>query len=427
MTRNIKIPYGTNELSFNIPSENVVIGAPKEIPSCNLRESTKKALDNPYGCKPLEEMVKKGQKVVIVTDDYTRPTPVAKILPFVLERLNKAEIHNNDISIVVAAGIHREMSEKELENRLGKQIVKKIKIIKHNAFDKSSLTYLGNSSRGTPIWLNKDVVNADFKIGIGVVEAHPYAGFCGGPKIVMPGVAGKETIFSHHGTLAESANSWFGKTEGNPFWEDVVEIAKIGGLNSKIDVVINGKGEVADIFFGGAVLMQKEAIKTFINIYGVGISEPVDVVIASANPKYFYFDQSAISMLNAGTVVKKGGTRIIAAYCPEGLGQGIIRKLYLESFSRALPTPEQYLQEMKQGLYNYEMADAPAIYKLLQAEEKAHMILVTEGIKTADANKMKLDWTRNIQEAVDRVFSKYGNQASVLILPLGGMSYTYFK
>jgi len=427
MTRNIKIPYGSHEICFDIPSENVIIGAPKEISSCNLRKSIKKALDNPYGCKPLEEMVEKGQKVTIITDDYTRLTPAAEILPFILERLNKAGIQNNDISIVVAAGIHREMNKKELENKLGKQVFQKIKIIKHNADDKNNLTYLGKSSRGTPIWLNKDVVNADFKIGIGLVEAHPYAGFCGGPKIMMPGVAGKETIFPHHGTLAESADSWFGKTEGNPFWEDIVEIAKIGGLNSIVDVVINGRGEVVDVFFGEAVLVQKAAIKTFTNIYGVGISEPVDIVIASGNPKYWYFDQSNVSMLSAGTVIKKGGTRIIAAYCPEGLGPDIIRKLYLESFGRSWPTPEQYLQEIKQGLYDYEMADAPAIYKLLQAEKKAHMILVTEGINTEDANKMRLDWTRNIQEAVDSAFSKYDNQASVLILPLGSMSYTYIK
>ena len=109
------------------------------------------------------------------------------------------------------------------------------------------------------------------------------------------------------------------------------------------------------------------------------------------------------------------------------MGPDIIRKLYLESFGRPWPTPEQYLQEMKQGLYDYEMADAPGIYKLLQAEKKAHMILVTEGINKEDANKMRLDWTRNIQEAIDRVFSKYGNQASVLILPLGSMSYAYIK
>lgn len=427
MTRNIKIPYGPYEIQFNIPSKNVIIGAPKEISRCNLKKSLKKALDNPYGCKPLDEMVEKGQKVAIITDDYTRPTPSAEILPFILERLNKAGIQNKDISIIIAAGIHREMNQKELENKLGKHVLEKIKIIKHNADNKTNLIYLGKSSRGTPIWLNKDVVNADFKIGIGLVEAHPYAGFCGGPKIMMPGVAGKETIFSHHGTLAESADSWFGKTEGNPFWEDIVEITKIGGLDSIINVVINRRGEVVDVFFGEAVLAQKAAIKIFSNIYGVGISEPVDILIASSNPKYWYFDQSNVAMLGAGMVVKKGGTRIIAAYCPEGLGPDIIRRLYLESFGRPWPTPEQYLQEMKQGLYDYEMADAPAIYKLLQAEEKAHMILVTEGISTKDANRMRLDWTRNIQEAVDKAFSKHGNQASVLILPLGSMSYTYIK
>ncbi|GAB4112307.1 MAG: nickel-dependent lactate racemase [Candidatus Caldatribacteriota bacterium] len=427
MNKKVKIPYGPKELYFELPTDNIIIGSPKNVPSCNLEKEIILALNNPLGCNRFDQLIKKEKKIAIVIDDYTRPTPTKEILTIVLKKLKDLGVNKDSIFIIIATGIHRKMTTDELERKIGNEILNMFKVIQHNADNIENLTYLGNSSRNTPIWINKEVLKADIRIGIGLVEAHPYAGFCGGPKIIMPGIAGKKTIFSHHGHLAESINSWFGRTKGNPFWEDLVEIARVGGLNSVIDVVINGEGKVCDVFFGDPVKAQEEAIKSFIEIYGVRIEQPVDIVIASGNPKYWYFDQSNVAMLNASSVVKEGGTRIIAAYCSEGLGPDIIRKLYLESFSRTWPTPEQYLKEMKEGLYNYEMADAPAIYKLLQAEKKAHMILVTEGITNQDANKMRLDWTRNIQEAVNKVFSKYGNKASVLILPLGSMSYAYIK
>lgn len=427
MSKKIAIPYGLEELYFEIPTNNIIIGSPKNVPSCDLENATNLAFNNPFQSEKFEQLIKERDKISLIIDDYTRPTPTKEILKIVLKRLKNMGIDNKDISIIIAAGIHRKMNEDELEKKIGNDVLTTYKVIQHDSEDTNTLAYLGDSSRNSPIWINKEVLKADIRIGIGLVEAHPYAGFCGGPKIMMPGIAGKKTIFSHHGRLAESINSWFGKTNGNPFWEDLVEIAKVGKLNAVIDVVINGKGEVCDIFFGEPVKAQEAAIKKFIDIYGVGLDNPVDIVIASANPKYWYFDQSNVAMLSAGTVIKEGGTRIIAAYCNENLGPEIIRKLYLESFSQEWSIPNEYLEEMKNGRYDYEMADAPAIYKLFQAEQKSHMILVSKGIKEEDANKMKLDWSRDIQVVIDKVFEKYGADASVLVLPYGSMSYTYLK
>jgi nickel-dependent lactate racemase len=427
MSKEITIPYGPEKLCFKVPTNNVIMGSPKNVPGCNLKTAIRSALNNPLKCKKYEQIIKKGQKISLIIDDYTRPTPTKEILKIVLGKLKNIGINNRDISIIIAAGIHRKMNENEINNKVGKNIKSEYKIVQHDSEDIDNLAYLGETSRNTPIWINKEVLDADVRIGIGLVEAHPYAGFCGGPKIMMPGIAGKKTIFSHHGRLAESIKSWFGKTNDNPFWEDLVEVARIGKLNAVINVVVNGKGDVCEVFFGEPVKTQEEAIKVFTNIYGIGLDKPVDIVIASGNPKHWYFDQSNVSMLSAGSIVKEGGTRIIAAYCSENLGPEIIRRLYLESFSHDWSSPKEYLEEMKKGRYDYEMADAPAIYKLFQAEQKAHMILVSQGIEEEDANKMKLDWSRNIQVVIDRVFKKYGPDASVLVLPYGSMSYTYLK
>ena len=165
----------------------------------------------------------------------------------------------------------------------------------------------------------------------------------------------------------------------------------------------------------------------FLNVFGVQFSERVDIVIASSNPKYWYFDMSNIPMLSTSEVVKDGGVRIIAAYCPEEFGPPLTERLYEESLGRVWPTPEKYLEEMKAGKYNYEMANAPAIYKLLQAQQRSDMIIVTEGIPAEKANQLKLNWTRSIEKAIDRVFRKCGKKAKVGILPLGGMSLPYLK
>ncbi|MGE5623466.1 MAG: nickel-dependent lactate racemase [Methanocella sp.] len=424
----VTLPYGQSELTFELHAENLLtVGSPKEVPGSDVEVALNAGFDNPLGCAALEARVGKGRTVAIISDDYTRPTPVSVLLPGILARLNRAGVSDDDVVVVVAAGIHRPMTPLELEAKLGRETLDRVRVVQHRADDQESLEYLGRTSRGTPVWLNREVVRADFRIGVGMVEAHPYAGFCGGPKIMMPGVAGLETIFHHHGHIAKSPASWFGRTAGNPFWEDLVDVARLGKLDLVVDVVVNGRGEVIDVFVGDPVQAQAAAIKTFIEVYGVEIPELADIVIASANPKYWYFDQSNVSMLNSATVVRPGGTRIIAAACPEGLGPDLIRRLYLESFGRPWPTPAQYLEEMAKGLYNYEMADAPAIYKLLQAEERAHMILVTEGISGEDADLMRLDWSRRIDEALERAFRRTGRDAKVAVLPLAGMCYPYVK
>lgn len=424
--RKITIPYGTEELEFELPSKNIlVIGEPKKVAGCDVKQATNTALDNPINARPIKSALRKGSKVAIISDDYTRPTPVKQILPHVLKLLNEAGIPDRDIFIAIAAGIHRKMTDDELKAKLGEDAFTRIRIVQHQADREETLEFLGETKLGTPIWLNREVIQSDFRIGIGVVEAHPYAGFCGGPKIMMPGVAGEKTIFYHHGHRAISNNSWFGRIKGNPFWEELVEVSKVGKLDMVVNVVLNIDEEVINVFAGEPVGVLEEAMEAFIEVHGIEIPEPADIVIASANPKYWYYDQSNVSMLNASNIVKEDGTRIIAAHCPEGLGPEIIRRLYLESFGRPWPSPEQYLQEMMEGRYDYEKADAPAIYKLLQAEEKSHMILVTKGIEAKDADKMRLDWTRNINEAIKKALKRNGPDAKVVVLPLGGMSYPF--
>ena len=423
----VQIPYGKTTLTVDIPERNLMlVGWPKEpahLPP--VEEEIARALDHPIDAPQIADLARAGQRVVIVCDDYTRPTPTSTILPILLDRLERAGVAPSDITILIAAGIHRKMTPEDLVAKLGTGVVERYRVVLHDVDDKDKMAYLGQTSRGTPIWVDREIVQADLKLSIGTVEAHPYTGFCGGAKIYAIASAARESIYYNHGQLAAHPDSWFGRTEGNPCWMDMVEFARIVKPDLAINVVLSAKKQVIRAFAGEIVACQKAAIGPFVEAYGVPVPRAADIVLASANPKQFYFDLSNLAMMNAGTIVKPGGTRVIAAYCEEALGPDVHRRLYTESLGRPWPSSAQYLEEMKSGIYDYELADAPAIYKLIQAEEKAKMILVTECLPAEDADRMQLNWTRSIEEGLARAFARQGPDAQVVVLPLGGMCYPY--
>lgn len=429
MLKEYILPYGKDQKSLFVPEENVIAyGGPKDAPAIDVALQVRNALEEPINMQPLADCIPENGKVVVIVDDYTRPTPASEILPSLIDYLNQKGIPDKDISILIAAGIHRSMTKAELLEKIGEQIYQRIEIHQHDGSDKAQMAFCGETSKGTPVWLNRHAAEADFRIGIGLVEAHAYAGFSGGPKIMMPGIAAKETIFHHHGNLAVSDRSRFGVTDGNPFWEDLVEVAQIGKLDFIVNIVLNRDGEIAFLHAGEPVETQRASIEQFMTVYGVEVPEPADLVIASANPKYWYFDQSNVAMLNAANVVKDGGIRIIAAECPENFGPDIIRRLYLESFGREnWLSDETYLQELKDGKYDYELADAPAIYKLIKAEKCAHMIFVSCKLDPKDAETTHTDLRNNLQAAVDDALQQLGPGAKIAILPFGSMSLPYLS
>jgi nickel-dependent lactate racemase len=423
----VRIPYGRETLAVEIPDRNLMlVGWPKEPPEIpRVEDEIERALDSPIEGPRIRDVAGSGKRVVILCDDYTRPTPTRAILPSMLARLDQAGVEDADITILIAAGIHRKMSREELNAKLGEDVVDRVRVVLHDVDDMDRMDNLGQTTRGTPVWIDKEVTQADVKLSIGTVEAHPYAGFCGGPKIYAIASAARESIYHNHGRLAAHPDSWFGRTEGNPCWMDMAEVARMVKPDLAINVVLSAKKEVIRAFAGDIIACQRAAIEPFVEAYGVPVPRPADIVLASANPKQFYFDLSNLAMMNAGTIVKEGGTRVVAGYCEEALGPDIHRRLYTESLGRPWPSSSDYFDELQNGTYSYQMADAPAIYKLIQAEEKAGMVFVTEGLPAEDADRLRLNWTRSLDEAMERAFAQQGRDAQVVVLPLGGMSYPY--
>jgi nickel-dependent lactate racemase len=201
--------------------------------------------------EPLSKIVPnlENKKTVILSEDQTRPTRVGLIALPLINELNRLGIPDEDIQVIIARGTHRHPTEDEIRDKLGQEVLKRVKVSVHDADDQDSLVLVGTTSRGTPCWANRLVVEAGLKIGIGTCNPHYFAGYGGGPKIILPGISGREAVKKNHVWIRDP-KSMQGIREGNPLWEDMLEAARIVGLDMKIDTVFNSQKEVHNVFAG---------------------------------------------------------------------------------------------------------------------------------------------------------------------------------
>ncbi len=374
-------------------------------------------LRNPIKAKPLDKQIKAGMKVVLICDDYTRPTPAHLILPPLLDELNRLGVKDDDIKILVSAGHHREMTNEEKKKKYGEPVCSRIEIIHHFSEDENRLTKIGRSSTDIDIWINSLAVEADFTIGLGLVEIHPWAGFAGGGKIVNPGIAGKKTINQTH-SLPILADVGIGKTRENPFWRTSIESAKMLPLNLLINCLLDVEERIIEIAIGETESAQLWLIEKFRYVNELKFPEPADIVITTAYPKFQQWGQAAISLYNAARIVKDGGVRITVADCPEDIGDSQEEKdFYYRSLSTKHNSPRDYWDNWL-GEENCYSRNTCAIYKHLCDSEKSEGIIVTENLPTGLINQPVM---RTIDQAISYAFDKCGRNAKIAVYDKGAM------
>ena len=226
-----------------------------------------KAFLNPIGSKPISELAKGKKEVVILFDDLARPTPVFEIVPFVLRELEKAGISDQQIRFIAALGAHGAHTANDFRKKLGEEVLDRFPVYNHHPFD--FCTYLGKTSRGTPVSINKEVMACDLKIGIGSIVPHAFSGFGGGGKILLPGVAHIDSIAYNHGPLVKNhpGSVGLGKIEGNVPRLDIEEATRMAGLDVKIDALVNLRGEITGLFVGDPILEHREGTRLAKEIY----------------------------------------------------------------------------------------------------------------------------------------------------------------
>jgi nickel-dependent lactate racemase len=413
------LPYGESYVTFQIHSSRLIdILKPREVPGAvDPRVTVRKALHQPVDDNGLQLLAKKDQIVTIVTDDYTRPTPAGPVCLAILDELNALGMDDTDVTIVVGSGIHRPMNHAELRAKFGSEILQRVRILGHDAWDDDQNEQVGATSRGTPVWIDKQVVKADLRITVGLIAGHFTAGYGGGPKTILPGVSGYRTIFHNHAVLQSAPSARIGVAEGNPAWEDMVEAIQFLGPTLAVNVVLNRQNELVGAFHGKPVAAQRAGLELYRSIYAFKVNEKADIVIASANPEHMYLDQCFKTIVPTSMFVKDGGVRIVASPCREHLGPPLLRQLCYDSLTPEWPSPERYDELMRSGKLK-DVGDAVGILKFLQSN-KSDLILVSDPSFDQDLTNLKIAHRDSVQDALDEVTFKLGANSKVLIVPYG--------
>ncbi len=405
----INIPFGHSDITVFIPDENLVgIIKPSE-PEYKMNGISliKAALKNPVNCNRLCKKVTPNASVAIIVSDTTRPTPTAQMLPPILDELHRGGIKDKDITIIFALGIHRNQTVDEMRKIVGNDIFNRIRCIEH---DNSKCRRIGKTSRGTPVEIFKEVLDADVVVCLGNIEFHYYAGYSGGAKAILPGVSSRESIITNHKMMIKE-NASTGRID-SPVRQDMEEAAKLFGVDFLLNVVLNSKKEIVYATAGHVVDAHRMGVMHVDNMYKIAV-EPADVVIVSpgGHPKDINIFQAHKALDNAKNAVVEGGTIILVAQCPEGFGN----KVY-EQWNNESKTPDDAIIKFK---HSFEFGGHKAAL-IAQLAKKYDLYLVSD-LSDADALNAFFKPVSSVQKALDRALNDKPD-ARVCIMPYGSLT-----
>ncbi|MBP2641167.1 MAG: larA 1 [Firmicutes bacterium] len=407
----LSLPYGQKTIKVAVPKENL-IGAysPKDVkPVSDVKQEVVRALNQPIGTKTLRELAAGAQKVVIVADDNTRLTPTEKIIPVLLDEMNAAGIADEQITIIIALGTHRFMTEEEIAVKFGEDVVKRVQIKNHDFKNPEALIDLGNTPNGTSIWVNREAYEADFKIGIGSIVPHHIPGFAGGAKIVQPGISGEHTTAETHLLSVRAPRSYLG-IEDNPVRKELNRIAGQIGMHTIFNTVLNRHGEVVGAFFGDLEEAFQAGVVSSKEVYAVEIPEEADIVISSSHPCDLEFWQAHKTLYPSDLAVKAGGTIILATPCYEGVAVTHSDIVDITGYSA-----EELRQMVTKKQVGDEVAAALAI-AWAQVKERETVYIVSDGIAPEEAQKLGFRPFATVQDALNAAFENQGKTAKVTVL-----------
>ncbi|MEJ2209059.1 MAG: nickel-dependent lactate racemase [Anaerolineae bacterium] len=411
----VKLPYGHGSLQAHVPKD-VLQGSLLPRQGGEVAQEAvllHEALDRPIGTPRLREMVHPGQRVAIVTSDLTRPCPSERLLPPVLDELSAAGIPDAAITVIMALGLHRPMTEAEIIAAVGAEVYRRVRVINH---DPADCVRLGITSFGTPVEILRPLVEADVRICLGNLELHYFAGYSGGAKAVLPGCASRATLNANHSLMIRPGARAGGRGKhglaGNPVRADLEEGAAMLGIDFILNVVVDGAdhrivgavaGEVTAAHRRGCELVAERGI--------VEIERPADIVLASAGgyPKDVNLYQAQKALDNAAYALRDGGVLILAAECPEGLGNATF-----EDWLSSAP-PDELLNRIQQQfvLGGHKAAAVAAVLR------RAEVYLVS-ALPDDLVHRCGMVSFADLDSALAAALGRMGARARVLVLPQGG-------
>ena len=413
-----KIPYHKTHIPIEIPDKNFVCSlvahAEKFKMNGTEREIVERAMDNPIGSKSLEELVQGKRRMVIISSDHTRPVPSRVTMPIILRRIREA---NPDIkiTILIATGFHRPTTRQELIDRYGEEIVSKENIVVHRSRD-DEMADLGTLPSGGKLLLNKVAIDTDLLIAEGFIEAHFFAGFSGGRKAVLPGIASATTVMANHcSEFIASPHARTGILENNPIHRDMLYAAAQAKLAFILNVVIDAKKQVIAAFAGDSEKAHVKGCEFVLNMSQVK-KNPTDIVVTTNGgyPLDQNIYQSVKGMTAAESNCKAGGVIIMVAGLSDGHGGESFCKMVTEAQS-----PQKLLEEFSCIPRNETKPDQWEAQILCRILNKYKVIMVTDMCDEKLITGMHMEHAKTFDEALKRAFEIKGENATVSLIPDG--------
>ncbi len=412
----IQMSYGKSGLDIEIPEYHTrVLTMKNQKAVADPSIAITKSLLKPIATSPLYDLAKGKKNACILICDITRPVPNRVLLPPILRTLRAAGMPKDKILILVATGIHRPNLEDEINELVGPDIARDYLIENHMSREKSKHKYLGTSSRGTEMWIDERYMNSDFKLATGFIEPHLMAGFSGGRKLIVPGIAGVDTMKVMHGPhMMADANCREGIIDNNPFHEEALEIANTAGVDFIVHLALNENKEITGIFSGHLEKAHLEGIEFVKESVRATVDEPVDIAITSSAgyplDKTWY--QAIKGVTAAANIVKKGGTIILTAECSEGIGS--------EEFSQLVygtKDLDSFLKTIFQK--SFFVIDQWQLQKYAQVAKNINVVTVAGGLSKEQKNRMNIPWAETVTDALEQALKRHGNEASIAAIPKG--------
>lgn len=416
----VKLAYGQGHLTVEMPEDRTTVIEPSHTAGlADEHRAVLRALEQPIGARPLREWIKPGDRICVAFTDITRATPNERIIPWLLEHLSS--VPRDQITLLNSLGTHRPNTPAELEKLLTPEVVRQYAVLNHEPENPAALVPFGQTRDGTPALINRYFVEASVRIVTGFIEPHFFAGFSGGPKGIMPGVAGLRTVMSNHGAKnIGDPRAAFGITVGNPIWEEMRDIARRVGPSFLLNVTLNEERAITGVFAGDLLEAHKVGIEFVRQSAMQKVKSPYEIVVTtnSGYPLDLNLYQGVKGMSAAARIVKEGGTIILACECREGVPAGSP----LDQLLCSAASPEEILTMLATpGFVRPEQWQAQ-IQALIQ--RKAH-VLVYSSLPDEILRRAHLAPCHDIGATVANCLKKADSGARVAVLPQGPLTIPY--
>ncbi|MFZ0506127.1 MAG: nickel-dependent lactate racemase [Chthoniobacterales bacterium] len=420
-TRTVQLAYGRGFLDVELPGDRTDVIEPVSVPGLkDEKESFLRSLNHPIGSRSLREHLFPDARVCIVFTDITRATPNERIIPWLLEYLIEV-VPASNITLINGTGTHRPNTDAELRQLLTDEVVERYRVLNHNADDPNELVQVGTTRAGGPALINRRVVEADVRISTGFIEPHFFAGFSGGPKGIMPGVAGLRTVLQNHsGVNLSNPQASFGVLEGNPIWEEMRDLALLVGESFLVNVTLNESREITGVFSGHLISAHREGCDFVRQTAMQKVTAPYEVVVTtnSGYPLDQNLYQAVKGMSAAARIVRKGGTIIIASECSDGVPNG-------SPYERLLKHSDSF-----EALFRYitdPTREEPEQWQVIvqMVIQRRAEVLVYSGLSDEKVSAAKLQPCHDIAQAVRERLDRAGDGARIAVLPQGPLTIPY--